>query len=80
MLSGLRTVFRTQVRQVATACCVDGVLDSALLDRWQVPSYELAFAAAELLAAETGLRRPAAGSTDLHARLALNCAAACWNA
>jgi (2S)-methylsuccinyl-CoA dehydrogenase len=70
MVSGLRAVFWTQVSQVAAACSVDGVLDSDLLDRRQVPSYELAFAAAELLAAETVLS-PAARGSDLRARLAL---------
>jgi hypothetical protein len=60
MVSGLRAVFWTQVSHLASACCVDGLLDGGLLDRQQVPSYELAFAAAELLAAETVLSRPSA--------------------
>jgi (2S)-methylsuccinyl-CoA dehydrogenase len=70
MVSSLRVVFGTQVNHLASACCVDGALDRKLLDRRQVPSYELAFAAAELLAAETVLSRPAEMSSDLRRRLA----------
>ena len=71
MLRGLRTVFWAQVRHLASACCVEDVLNGELLDRQQVPSYELAFAAAELLAAEIMLSRPAATSSDLRGRLAV---------
>ncbi len=71
MLSGLRAVFRTQVYQLARACCVDGVLAGELLDRRQVPSYELAFAAAELEAAQIVLSRAAAACSDLRDRLAV---------
>jgi (2S)-methylsuccinyl-CoA dehydrogenase len=75
MVTGLRAVFRTQVSRVARACCVDGVLEPELLDRWQLPSYELAFAAAELLAAETVLRRSVAAGSELRARLGVTFAA-----
>jgi (2S)-methylsuccinyl-CoA dehydrogenase len=71
IVSSLRAVFWTQVGHLASACCVDDVLDNELLDRRQVPSYELAFAAAELLAAETVLSRPAATGSDLRGRLAV---------
>ena len=70
MVRSLRKVFWTQVTQLASACCVGQVLDGALLDRQQLPSYELAFAAAELLAAETVLSRAATGS-DLRGQLAV---------
>jgi (2S)-methylsuccinyl-CoA dehydrogenase len=69
MVSSLRAVFCTQVSHLASACCFDGVLHGALLDRRQVPSYELAFAAAELLAAETVLSRAATTDSKLRHRL-----------
>jgi (2S)-methylsuccinyl-CoA dehydrogenase len=69
MVRSLRAVFWSQVTHLASACCTDDVLDGALLDRQQVPSYELAFAAAELLAAETVLST--ATRSDLRGRLAI---------
>jgi (2S)-methylsuccinyl-CoA dehydrogenase len=71
MVSALRAVFWVQVERLASACCVGGALDAERLDRRQLPSYELAFAAAELLAAESVLRRAAARGSDLRDRLAV---------
>jgi (2S)-methylsuccinyl-CoA dehydrogenase len=75
MVSALRREFWDQVTRLASACCVDGELDAERLDRVQLPGYELAFAAAELLAAETVLRRPLASGSDLRGRLAVTCVA-----
>ena len=75
MVRALRAMFWTQVKHLASACCIEGVLDAELLDRQQVASYELAFAAAELLAAETVLLRPAAAASEMHKRLLLTFAA-----
>jgi (2S)-methylsuccinyl-CoA dehydrogenase len=71
MLLALRAAFSTHVQALARHCSVDGVLIAALLDRSQVPSYELAVAGAELLAAETVLRELSPTSTELAVRLAL---------
>lgn len=75
MVRALRAMFWTQVKHLASACCIEGVLDAELLDRQQVASYELAFAAAELLAAETVLLRPAAAASEMRKRLVLTFAA-----
>jgi (2S)-methylsuccinyl-CoA dehydrogenase len=71
MLLARRAAFSTHVQALARQCSVDGVLISSLLDRSQVPSYELAVAGAELLAAETVLRELSPASTELAVRLAL---------
>lgn len=74
LLADLRATFDAQVAALAGLCTVDGELSAESLDRAQTPSYELAFAAAELLAADTAL--DAAGVRgDLGLRLALTCAA-----
>lgn len=46
---------------VALACTVDGALDGDLLDRRQSDAYEIAFAAAELLAARATVEEAASG-------------------
>ena len=71
MLAALRVAFATHVQALARQCSIDGVLDGARLDRNQLPSYELAVAGAELLAAETMLRELSPTSTELAVRLAL---------
>jgi (2S)-methylsuccinyl-CoA dehydrogenase len=71
MLQALRVAFSNHVQALARYCSIDGVLDAARLDRSQVPSYELAVAGAELLAAETMLGELAPNSTELALRLAL---------
>jgi (2S)-methylsuccinyl-CoA dehydrogenase len=71
MLLALREAFSSHVRALARHCSIDGMLDAARLDRSQVPSYELAVAGAELLAAETMLRELSETRTELAVRLAL---------
>jgi (2S)-methylsuccinyl-CoA dehydrogenase len=74
LLADLRATLDAEVAALADLCTVNGELSTACLDREQTPSYELAFAAAELLAADTALA--AAGARgDLGLRLALTCAA-----
>jgi len=83
-LVALRTRFEAQTQSLARSCTTGrpdsggidaGQLDAHRLDRKQLPSYELAFAGAELLAAETVLRESSPTSTDLAVRLALTFAA-----
>lgn len=62
LLSKLRSLLEESCVLLAQQCSKDGSLKSDLLDGLQVPSYELAWANAELLAAETAL-----ASTDLNA-------------
>ncbi len=53
LLGRLRQLFEQAVSAIADACAVDGKLDAARLDRYQLASYEIALASADLLAAET---------------------------
>jgi (2S)-methylsuccinyl-CoA dehydrogenase len=71
VLANLREVFAGETLALARSCVVDNTLDARRLDQEQVPSYEVAFVAAELLAAETVLAQLKATSSDLEARLAL---------
>ncbi|MEN1579697.1 acyl-CoA dehydrogenase family protein [Pseudomonas aeruginosa] len=57
LLATLREAF-TQATKALAHRCQRGQLDAELLDRYQVPSYELAMASADLLAAETLAREP----------------------
>jgi (2S)-methylsuccinyl-CoA dehydrogenase len=75
LLTDLKAVFARQTLALARRCSVDGVLNAARLDREQVGSYELAFAGAELLAAETLLAELTRASSELDVRLALTFAA-----
>ncbi|MFV0278020.1 MAG: acyl-CoA dehydrogenase family protein [Parahaliea sp.] len=76
IVANLRALLTDTTRNLATACVVDGRLDAALLDRRQVPCYDLAWATAELLAAETALAAMSAGESDpLNQRLVLICVA-----
>jgi (2S)-methylsuccinyl-CoA dehydrogenase len=75
LLADFRALFARQTLALARRCCVDGALDGARLDREQVASYELAFAGAELLAAETLLAELTQASAELDVRLALTYAA-----
>jgi (2S)-methylsuccinyl-CoA dehydrogenase len=70
-LTSLRSAFDAATCALAQRCTTGGRLDSRKLDAEQVSSFELAWAGAELLAAETsaGLLRP--DSSDLDARLTL---------
>lgn len=61
---GLQALFDTAVQAVAQRCGSAGRLDPAALDAAQGVSYELAWASAELLAAQTVLQAPAAAGLD----------------
>ncbi|MBC5782367.1 acyl-CoA/acyl-ACP dehydrogenase [Ramlibacter sp. USB13] len=69
------SVLRSSVDQAAAAlaaqCTVSGKLDARKLDALQVPSFELAWAAAELLAAENAISLLRPDSRDLDRQLAL---------
>lgn len=71
VLARLRDALATATRVLAQRCSAGGKLGARQLDAEQVPCFELAWAAAELLAAETALDALHAGSTELDARLAL---------
>jgi (2S)-methylsuccinyl-CoA dehydrogenase len=71
VLANLREVFASETLALARSCVVDNTLDARRLDQEQVPSYEVAFVGAELLAAETVLAQLTAASSELEARLAL---------
>lgn len=70
-LAGLRSAFEAATGALAQRCSSEGRLSGKKLDAEQVASFELAWAAADLLAAETGLALLRAGSSELDARLAL---------
>ncbi|MDP3403472.1 MAG: acyl-CoA dehydrogenase family protein [Brevundimonas sp.] len=61
ILGKVETLLRRATRSVALACTAGGALDGDSLDRRQSDAYELAFAAAELLAARAGVEAAAAG-------------------
>ena len=71
VLVRLRSAFDAGTVALARACTIDGKLSSPKLDAQQVASFELAWAAAELLAAETGIAALESGSDPLQVRLAL---------
>src|SRR3954453_16233675 len=68
LLARLRAGLDQASGALAQRCSRDGRLQPGALDALQVPSFELAWAAAELLAAETALAR---AQGELDARLAL---------
>src|SRR5688572_29733977 len=67
----LRSAFDEAARALAQRCAPAGRLDTARLDAEQIASFELAWAAADLLAAENALASLRPGSADLDLRLAL---------
>lgn len=69
LLSQLRPLFQEGVSALAGACALDGKLDSARVDEQQVQTFEIAWACADLLAAETALAR--LDGDALQSRLAL---------
>ncbi|MBK6009386.1 acyl-CoA dehydrogenase [Ramlibacter ginsenosidimutans] len=71
VLARLRAALDTATRALAQRCSVEGRLGARQLDAEQVPCFELAWAAAELLAAETAVDALHADSTELDAQLAL---------
>jgi (2S)-methylsuccinyl-CoA dehydrogenase len=71
LLGLLRPLFDQVAGALARDCAVDGALDAARLDARQLASYELAFAGAELLAADIAIGDLEAGASALDHRLAL---------
>lgn len=71
LLTGLRQAFDAAAAALAECCAVNGKLDARKLDERQVASFELAWAGADLLAAETGLLPLDAQSPALASSLAL---------
>jgi (2S)-methylsuccinyl-CoA dehydrogenase len=69
MLARVRDLFDRTVAAVARACAPGGTLDAQRLDAHQLASFELAWAGAELLAAET-LAASAGRMSELDERLA----------
>lgn len=67
----LSTWFERLSAALAQRCAVNGALDAKLLDVHQVPSYELAWANAELLAAKLALEALSDAVDALEVRLAL---------
>ena len=55
LIGALRAEFETLCSALARTCGPDGRLKNSLADRYQLSSYELALASAELLAAESAL-------------------------
>jgi (2S)-methylsuccinyl-CoA dehydrogenase len=74
VLTRLRQQLEAVTQALAQHCAVGGALDTARLDQYQLPSYDLALASAELLAAETTLHETAVAPV-VERRLALTCAA-----
>jgi len=71
-LAQLRQVFESAVALLASRCAVDGHLDGRRVDERQVASFDLVWASAELLAAESVLRvLTDCDATELDRRLAL---------
>lgn len=71
VLAGLRDAFDAGVAALARACADDGKLSGRKLDAQQVASFEMAWAGAELLAAETSVAAVAIGAAALQGQLAL---------
>ncbi len=67
----LRDITDNVTAALAEACVKDGTLSPDALDQQQVPNFELAWATAELLAAESGLRAMATHDDELNTRLVL---------
>ena len=71
LLAQLRQAIEHVTAELAQRCCKNGRLDAGLLDAQQVPSFEIAWANAELLAAESAVAAVGAGASELNRRLAL---------
>jgi len=71
LLTALRQAFDAGAAALAECCAANGRLDARKLDERQVASFELAWAGADLLAAETGLQPLDAKSPALASSLAL---------
>jgi (2S)-methylsuccinyl-CoA dehydrogenase len=70
-LAALRSALDAATASLAARCTVRGKLGAAQLDAHQIECFELAWAAAELLAAETAIAMLREDSSALDARLAL---------
>lgn len=71
LLGRLRPLFDARVAALAAACAVDGRLDAGRLDAHQVASFDLAWASADLLAAENAMRALAPDAREIDVQLAL---------
>jgi (2S)-methylsuccinyl-CoA dehydrogenase len=71
MLALARAALDAATLALARSCAREGKLDNARLDAQQLASFELAWAAAELLAAEIGLQALDPDCDELQMRLAL---------
>lgn len=71
LLGRLREQTETATRELASQCATGGKLDGEILDRRQVSCYELAWANAELLAAEQAVRVLQESNGELESRLAM---------
>lgn len=71
VLARLRSVFDAGVLALARQCAGDGRLSNARVDAQQVAGFEMAWAGAELLAAETAIAALAPQAAPAQARLAL---------
>jgi (2S)-methylsuccinyl-CoA dehydrogenase len=71
LLAQLRSAVEQATIELAQRCAPNGKLDAALIDAQQVPSFELAWASAELLAAESALRALDPHTGELDRRLIL---------
>ncbi|MDP9900976.1 acyl-CoA dehydrogenase family protein [Variovorax ginsengisoli] len=71
LLGRLRPLFDARVAALAVACAVDGRLDAGRLDAHQVASFDLAWASADLLAAENAMRALAPDAREIDVQLAL---------
>jgi len=71
MLARLRSLFDAGVQALSQRCLEDGRLSARRLDAHQVVSFEMAWAGAELLAAETAVGALTPASEKLEVQLAL---------
>lgn len=71
VLEGTRSAFDSGVAGLASTCSRDGQLSNRKLDEQQVASFELAWAGAELLAAEIDVAAVTGETASQQARLAL---------
>lgn len=71
LLARLRPCFDAATAALAAACSINGKLQADRLDAQQIASFELAWASADLLAAENLIAGQSAQTSDADARLAL---------
>lgn len=71
LLDRLRPLFDATALALAERCAIEGALDARRLDEAQVPCFDLAWASADLLAAETVLAAQQDTDDELATRLAL---------